>query len=167
MPAPAIAAAAIRGMQAARTAMGALNEERTLARRSKALAQANKAKTSLKSKTESVERLAKKLKQLKRIGWLIKGVTLGTTSIGDVFISLWVLAGYAAVETFLFPLLFRWWKQEWWEKILNYSIILGAFIILLAGVSILLLILGFVGGGNLLPTMSTTSPPFGVPANPI
>lgn len=137
MPAPAIAAAFLRGAQAARAAGAALGEERALARKAKAARAALKAKSDIKSKAESAQRLAQKLKQIKRIGWLIKGVTLATSSIGDVFISIWVLLFWANMELIIFPLIMPWWKQAWWEKL--FTILLD-FIVL----SILLITIGIL-----------------------
>lgn len=118
MPAPAIAAAVLRGATAAREAQAALAAERELAKRTAGRAAAS----ALQGKAESVERLAKKLKQLKRIGWLIKGVTLGTTSLGDVFISVWVLLFWSNMELFIFPLILPWWNQSGWEKAITYML---------------------------------------------
>ena len=159
MPAPALAAAAIRGMQAARAAAGALQEERSLARRAKAASQALRAKSEIKSKLESAERLAKRLKQLKRIGWLIKGVTLGTTSFGDIFISVWVLLFWANVELVLFPIFIPWWKQEWWEKAFTIMLDLVVFSILLLVIGVLALILKAAGVGL---DMFEMTAPFGL-----
>ena len=157
MPAPALAAAFVRGAQAARAAAGALQEERSLARRAKAASQALRAKSEIKSKLESAERLAKRLKQLKRIGWLIKGITLGTTSFGDIFISVWVLLFWANVELVLFPIFIPWWKQEWWEKAFTIMLDLVVFSILLLVIGVLALILKAAGVG--LDMMTT---PFGL-----
>lgn len=137
MPAPAIAAAFLRGAQAARAAGAALQEERVVARKAKAVQAAMKAKSEVKSKVESAERLAQKLKQLKRIGWLIKGVTLGTSSAGDIFISIWILLFWANMELIIFPLIMPWWKQAWWEKL--FTILLD-FIVM----TILLVTVGMV-----------------------
>ena len=165
MPAPALAAAAIRGMQAARAAAGALQEERSLARRAKAASQALRAKSEIKSKLESAERLAKRLKQLKRIGWLIKGVTLGTTSFGDIFISVWVLLFWANVELVLFPIFIPWWKQEWWEKAFTIALDLIVFTILLAIAGIIILVVEAVQAGcGVIDTLSGVPNPFLIPS---
>ncbi len=137
MPAPAIAAAFLRGAQAARAAGVALQEERAMARKAKMVRAAMKAKSDIKSKAESAERLAQKLKQLKRIGWVIKGVTLGTSSAGDVFISIWVLLFWANMELLIFPLIMPWWKQAWWEKLFTILLDFIVFTILMVTVGII------------------------------
>jgi len=131
MPAPAIAAAVLRGTQAVRAAARALNETRNITRRAKQVAQARRAKAALESKIESSQRMAKKLKQLKRIGWLIKGVTLGTSSMGDVFFSLGALLFWSNMELIVFPIIIPWWKQEWWEKAITIIIDLIIFSVVL------------------------------------
>ncbi len=127
MPLPAIAAAVVRGAAVARETQVALVAERELAKRVAGKAAAS----ALQGKAESVERLAKKLKQLKRIGWLIKGVTFGTTSLGDVFISIWALLSWSFIETIIFPIVIPWWKQSGWEKAVNYGLMLFALTILI------------------------------------
>lgn len=163
MPAPAIAAAFLRGAQAARAAGAALQEERTLAKKAKAMHAAMKAKSDIKSKTESAERLAQKLKQLKRIGWLIKGVTLGTSSAGDIFISIWILLFWANMELIIFPLIMSWWKQAWWEKLFTVLLDFIVLTILLVTIGMLVyfvnnpteacIIMGVVTGNIFLTAM--------------
>ena len=127
-------------MPAAAVIMAKLNQARAYAQKVKAAEKAKKEKSALMAKAESIERLAKKLKQLKRIGWLIKAVTLTGAGLGDVIISLWVLLFWANIEMIVFPLIITWWKQEWWEKMFTIVLDLIVLTICLVGISILTLL---------------------------
>ncbi len=140
MPAPAITAAVLRGTQAMRAAKAAWQEERAMTKKAKEIKTVQKIKSEMQSENENALRLAKKLKQLKRIGWAIKGISLTFTSLGDILFSVWVFLFWANMELFIFPLFIPWWKQTTLEKAITVFLDLVIIFILFCIIGLVLLL---------------------------
>lgn len=153
MPEPTAATTdtVIQDEQASQIAAASLQEQRALARKTKQLQAAMQARTEVQSKMESVERTVKRLRQLKRIGYLIKALALTGTGLGDFIFSLSTLLIWANIELIVFPFFVPGWKQEWWEKLITILLDLLVLLVLLIVIAPVILSIFFAKACTLAP----------------